>query len=181
MTGQARRANSQGGYTLVELIITLALSGILMVALTSVVLTTWRATSTASDRLQASSQIRNFQYFAYDDFARSGLPSYPVACGTVASNPCSQPIQLTGTLVSNAVAPVQTPGYSVVYSWDETGQLVYRQAGSSPPIETATNVSAFAWYIDSSSGFATVVLTLTVTVEAYSESQTFRFYPRLNP
>jgi pantothenate synthetase len=42
----------------------------------------------------------------------------------------------------------------------------------------ATDVSAFAWYVDTNS---TVVVSITVTVQSYSESETFRFYPRINP
>lgn len=174
------KASRQAGYTLVELIIALALSSLLMVALTSVVLTTWRASTTATSRLQASGQVRNFDYFAFDDFARSGLPPYPAACGGVSSNPCDQPIQLTGTLMSNAVPPAATANFSVTYTWDQANLLLVRQAAGGST-NAATNVTAFAWHIDSSTPSPTVFVNLTITVDAYRESQTFRFYPRLNP
>src|SRR5206468_4261768 len=65
----------QAGFTLVELIVASAIGVILMTGLTSVVYTSYRSWSTASSRVEASGQIRNFQYFAYDDFSRSLLPA----------------------------------------------------------------------------------------------------------
>jgi prepilin-type N-terminal cleavage/methylation domain-containing protein len=173
LTRLLRQTPRQGGFTLVELIIALAISGLLMVALTSVVLTSVRAASTASDRVEASSQIRIFQSFASDDFARSGAPDGG-GC------PCTtQPLVLTGTQVSNSAQPVGAT-VQVTYTWDGSN-FVDRQVGSGPTIHAATDVSAFSWYVDTSGGHPTVVVSLTVTVGAYSESQTFRFYPRVNP
>jgi prepilin-type N-terminal cleavage/methylation domain-containing protein len=170
-TRLSRRSTGQDGYTLVELIIAVAIGALLMSALTSVVLTTWRGTSTATSRVEASSQIRNFQYFAYDDFAAGGVPS--ISCGP--APPCT--ILVTGTRVNNSTAPVPAPS-AITYNWD--GANLDRQIGSSQPIHAATNVTAFTAYVDSSGAFPIVVVSMTVTVQAYGESQTFRFYPRIN-
>jgi type II secretory pathway pseudopilin PulG len=173
-----RQVRGQGGYTLVELIITVGLSAALMVALTSVVLTSTRAVTTASDRVEASGQIRSFQYFAYDDFTRSALPN-PAGCGTPVS-PCStQQIVLAGTRVSNTTPPVAT-AYTVTYAWDGSN-FVDRQDGSGATRHAASGVSAFAWYVDSGAAHPTVVVAMTITVGTYSESQTLRFLPRLSP
>lgn len=154
----------QGGYTLVELIIALAIGALLMVALTSVVLTSWRATSTATSRVEASAQIRNFESFAYDDFAQSNVANLG-GCTASAPPGCTTPITLA----------------AVTYSWDSSTFVLDRTSNtdSQNKIPAATNVTAFSWYIDTSN--STVVVNLTVTVQAYSESQAFRFYPRLNP
>jgi prepilin-type N-terminal cleavage/methylation domain-containing protein len=151
-----RYVTGQSGYTLVEVVIAVALGALLMSALTSVVLTSWRATETASSRVEASGQIRNFQYLAYNDFARSNLTALG---GCTASARCSTPIRLA----------------TVTYSWDGTNFV--DRASSQATIHAATNVTKFGWYIDTN----TVVVSLTVMVRSYSESQTFRFYPRLNP
>lgn len=166
-----RYAHSQGGFTLIEVVIAAAIGLFVMSALTSVILTSVRASATASSRIEASGQIRNFEFFAYDDFAQSAVPN-PSGCGTGVGDLChGQPIALSGT-------------YSVSYTWDGSAFLD-RQLGSNV-IHMATNVTDFSWYVDGSSLHPTVVISITVTIQAssdqpYSESQTFRFYPRVNP
>jgi prepilin-type N-terminal cleavage/methylation domain-containing protein len=176
MTG-ARRAQARGqaGFTLVELIITMALSVLLLTALTSVMLTAWRANDVATSRVEASSQIRSFQAYAYDDFALSNVSNLS---GCTPSTPCTTPITLSGTQASNSFPPVTNPSYQVVYSWDQANGFIQRQVGNNPPVHAAVDVASFSWFVDTNS---TVVVSVTVTVSAYSESQTFRFHPRLNP
>jgi prepilin-type N-terminal cleavage/methylation domain-containing protein len=170
-------ARSQNGYTLIEVIIASALGVVVMTALTSVVLTTWRAGTIATSRVEASSQIRSFEFYAYDDFARSGAP-VPSGCGAP-GNPCTtQPLVLGGFQASNSATPVPA-AYQVTYKWDSAQQFLDRQVGSNAPLHAATSVSAFSWYVDPAS--QSVVVTLTVTVQAYTQYQTFRFLPRLNP
>ncbi len=169
--------SGQDGYTLVEVIISVAIGAILMTALTSVVLTSVRAANIASSRVEASGQIRNFEYFAYDDFAGSSIPATGT-CGTPATPCTTQPIVLTGTAVSNSVPPVPAPR-QVTYTWDGSDLLDRQVAGA--PVHAATGVTAFSWYVDSSAVLPTVVVNLTVTVQSYSESQTLLFYPRVNP
>lgn len=157
----------QGGFTLVELLITAAIGALLLAALSSVVLTSWQATNVASSRVQASSEVRNFEYYAYDDFTRSSVPN---AGACAPASPCTtQPLTLIGYQVSSPV--------TVTYAWDGS-QFVDRTTGTGPSRHMATDVSAFSWYIDTNS---TVVVSMTVTVQSYSESETFRFYPRVNP
>jgi len=172
-----RPARGQGGFTLVEVVISAAIGVVLMTALTSVVLTTWRATSIASSRVEASAQIRNFQYFAYGDFAGSRPP--PGGCS--AASPCTtEPLVLSGTSASNTVPPVASP-YQVTYRWDGSSFLDRTVASTGATTHAATDVTAFSWYVDSSSGAPTVVITLTVTIGSYSDTQAFRFMPRVNP
>jgi prepilin-type N-terminal cleavage/methylation domain-containing protein len=158
---------SQGGFTLVELLIAAAIGTLLMTAITSVVLTSWRATTIASSRVEASGEVRNFEYYAYDDFARSSIPD---AGACAPASPCTtQPLVMNGNQLSSPI--------SVTYAWDGT-QFLDRTVGTGPSEHMATDVSAFSWYVDANS---TVVVTMTVTIQSYSESETFRFYPRVNP
>jgi prepilin-type N-terminal cleavage/methylation domain-containing protein len=177
-----RYSTSQGGYTLVELIVASAIGLMVMTGLVSVVLTSWRANTTATSRIEASSQIRNFQFAAYDDFALSSLP-IPAGCAATTSNPCTTPIVLQGSQASNATAPVISR-YQVTYSWDGAS-LLERQTrvGTNPPVnfDAATGVTAFTWYLDGSAPNQTVVVTISVTVQSYTETQALRFYPRVNP
>lgn len=172
----ASYARSQDGYTLVEVVVACAIGAILMTALTSVILTASRSATIATSRIEASGQIRNFEFFSYDDFAQGGAPA---PCGTMAVPCTTQPIVLTGTHASNSVAPV-TAAYQVTYTWDGTAFLD-RQVGANPAVHMATNVTDFSWYVDGSAPHPTVVISLTVTVQSYSESQSWRFYPRVNP
>ncbi len=167
---------SQGGYTLVEVVIASAIGLMIMTGLTSVILTSVQATNTATSRVQASSQIRSFEYFAYDDFARSSPPQSD-SCGT---SPWTCPIVLAGTQVSNSTTPAPNETFQVSYTWDQTNHTLDRQVGSNSPIHASTSVTAFSWYVDNSTPHQTVVVSLTVTVQTYSESATMRFYPRLN-
>jgi prepilin-type N-terminal cleavage/methylation domain-containing protein len=173
-----RYARSQGGYTLVELLVASILGLVVMSALTSVVLTSWRAGTAATSRIEASGQIRNFEFEAYDDFALSNLPA-PIGCAATVASPCSTPIVLQGVQASNAITPATSP-YQVTYTWDGA-DLLQRQVGSNPSVEAATGVTAFAWYLDGSAPHQTVVVTISITVQSYTETQTLRFYPRVNP
>lgn len=169
-------ARGQGGYTLVEVIVASAIGAILMSGLTSVILTSVRASDTASSRVEASSQIRSFQFFAYDDFARSDIPD----TSGCAADPCTtEPIVLTGQQVSNSTHPAPAP-YQVSYEWDGTSFLDRTVTGN-PSVHAAVGVTAFSWYVDGTAPYQTVVVSMTVTVKSYSESQTLRFYPRVTP
>ena len=53
--------------------------------------------------------------------------------------------------------------------------------GSTAPKHAATNVTAFSAVLSGTAPHQTVVVTLTVTVQAYVETQTLQFYPHVNP
>jgi prepilin-type N-terminal cleavage/methylation domain-containing protein len=168
LTGKlVQRVRNQDGYTLVEVVISAAIGAVLMAGLTSVVLTSVRATNIATARIEASSQIRSFQFFAYDDFAHSGIPPGSASC------PCTQPIVLSGPPANSQ----DTPGSleQVTYAWDGTGFL--DRQSSTGTRRVSTNVTGFSWRVDG----RTVVVSLTVTVQSYAQSQTLRFYPRVSP
>ena len=177
MSWLLRHGRRQEGYTLVELIIASAVGVIVMTGLTSVIFTSVQAGMTASSRVEASSQIRNFGLNAYDDFALSRLNTL-LAC----TSACSTPITLKGLRASNLSLPTAS-NFTVTYTWQSTSnpKTLDRQVSGSPPVHAATGVTAFSWYVDGSSPNQTVVVMLTVTVNAYAESQTFRFHPRLVP
>ena len=170
MKAEVRRyARSQGGYTLIELLVASAIGLFVMTGLTSVVLTSWRAATTATSRIETSAQIRTFQFRAYDDFALSGDPVIS-SCASTDPPPCT--ITLSGLQVSDSsLVPANVV---VTYTWDGTN--VDRQVGSNTS-HAATNVTAFT----ATATGQTIVVTLTVTVQNYSETQTLRFNPRVNP
>src|SRR4029077_10301156 len=128
--------------------------------LTSVIYTSVHANDIASSRVEASSQIRSFQFFAYDDFAHSDIPDSS-GCGTE-GDPCTtEPIVLSGPQVANSIDPVPAP-YQVSYSWDGAG-LLDRTITGDLPIHAAVDVSAFSWYVDGTAPNQTVVVSMTVT------------------
>jgi prepilin-type N-terminal cleavage/methylation domain-containing protein len=177
---QAARRRRQAGFTLIELVIASALGLLVLSALTSVVLTTSIATNTAFGRIQASAQVRSFQFTAYDDFAMAKAPA-PSGCGTP-NTPCTtQEMVLRGLRVPNQVNGVAAP-YVVRYSWDSTAHVVTRYLDTSSRV-AADHVTAYSWYIDSSGSRPSVVVSLTVTIPSYnasySQSQTFRFSPQV--
>jgi prepilin-type N-terminal cleavage/methylation domain-containing protein len=186
----AARRKQQAGFTLIELIIATALGVLVMGALTSVVLTTVLAANTANARIQASSQVRSFQFTAYDDVALARPPGGP-GCGTPATPCTTQVMVLQGSRVPSATGTLGTPSaYTVRYAWDSTAQLITREAlkdaldpNSKVSRVVATNVTAYSWYVDTSGAHPTVVVSMTVTVAAYdtiyNESQTLLFYPRV--
>jgi prepilin-type N-terminal cleavage/methylation domain-containing protein len=176
----AARRRSQAGYTLIELIIASAIGLVVMTALTSVVLTSVLAANTATNRVETSAQIRNFQLTAYDDFALSSPPT-PVGCGTKATPCTTQDMFLAGVrMPASLSAPALQ--YTVRYTWDPKLQLVTRFVGPASRV-TASNVKTYSWYVDRTGEHPVVVVSMTVTVgtssTAYSESQTLLFYPRV--
>jgi prepilin-type N-terminal cleavage/methylation domain-containing protein len=175
-----RYAKSQGGYTLVEVIVASAIGLMIMTGLTSVVLTSTRAGAIATSRIEASAQVRNFQFDANGDFALSGVPTI-ISCAPGDPSPCS--ITLTGQQASNSVTPVAS-SYQVTYTWD--GSNIDRQVGSNPPTHIATGVKAFSAVLSGTAPYQTVIVTMTVQVlfsssQTYAETQALRFYPRVNP
>ena len=176
----AARRRRQAGFTLIEVIIATALGLLVMGALTSVVLTSIIADNTAMARVEASSQVRNFQFTAYDDFVLA-RPPVPSGCGT-SGNPCTtQDLVLQGSRVPNAIGAAAAP-YTVRYVWDASRQVVTRYVGTGSRV-AASNVTAYSWYIDRSGADPTVVVNFTVTIPTYnatySQSQTLLFYPRI--
>jgi type II secretory pathway pseudopilin PulG len=177
-------AMSQGGYTLVELIIATAIGTLVLGAMASIVLTTATGANVAMSHMDASSQIRTFQINAYDDVAFSSLPA-PSGCGTQ-GNPCTtQALLLQGLRMPNQPLPGQAPTQtSVTYSWDPTQHLVTRQIGDGVARTVASNVTSYSWYIDSNGAHPSLVIALTVTEVNYNatftEVQTFRFNPQVS-
>ncbi len=175
---RARRHRMQGGFTLIELLVASAIGLIVMSALTSVVLTTYRASETASNRVEAAGQIRNFQQTAYVDFATSSLPVPPGGCGS-SSSPCTHdPIQLQGCAMTNSITPSPQPR-TVTYVWPVGSSFVDRKIGGVSANPAATSVTAFSWYLDGTPPNQSVVLGLTVLMGAVTQSQTMRFHPRV--
>jgi prepilin-type N-terminal cleavage/methylation domain-containing protein len=178
---RADRHRHQAGFTLIELLIASALGVLVLSALTSIVLTTSQAAGVANSRIEASSQIRNFQLTAYDDFALARPPA-TAGCGT-RDNPCTtQDLVLIGSRMPNTTTGTAAP-YTVTYTWDDDDTNLRRQVAGLSSRVVASNVRAFAWYVDSSGAHPTVVIDMTVTVKSfnttYSESQSLRFYPRV--
>ncbi len=175
-----RRRRAQAGYTLIELIVASSIGLIVMSALTSVVLTTVLGANTATSRIEASAQIRNFQLTAYDDFALSRPPTTS-GCGTKA-NPCtSQSMVLSGDRMPNLVGAKAAP-FTATYSYDPSRRQVTRQVSAGSRI-AASDVTAYTWYVSATGGNPVVVVSMTVTAGFYdtqfSQSQTLLFYPRV--
>jgi prepilin-type N-terminal cleavage/methylation domain-containing protein len=175
---RARRDRAQAGFTLVELMVATAIGLIVMSGLTSVVLTTYRASQTASNRVEAAGEIRTFEQTAYGDFATSSLPVPPGGCGSSAS-PCTHdPIQLQGCKMTNSITPSPQPR-TVTYAWPLGSNSVDRRVGGVTLNPAASSVIAFSWYLDGTSPNQTVVVALTVQMGTVTQSQTMRFHPRV--
>jgi len=177
----AARHRRQAGYTLIELIVASAIGLVVMGALTSIVLTSVLGDNAATGRIEASAQIRNFQLMAYDDFALSRPPT-AAGCGTKTTPCTTQAMTLAGYRMPNQVSGTAV-AFSATYTWDPTGQTITRAVGGGTQI-SASNVTSYSWYVDSSASSPVVVVTLSVTVADYNatyvESQTLLFYPRVN-
>jgi prepilin-type N-terminal cleavage/methylation domain-containing protein len=168
----------QAGFTLIELLVASAVGLIIMSGLTSVVLTTYRASQTASTRVEAAGEIRTFEQTAYGDFATSSLPVPPGGCGS-SSSPCiHDPIQLQGCKMTNLATP-SPQASALTYVWPLGSSTVNRTVGGVPVNAAAAGVTAFSWYLDGTAPNQSVVVALTVQMGAVTQSQTMRFYPRV--
>ncbi len=168
----SRRRRAQAGFTLIELIVATTIGLVVMTALGSVLFTTYQANTIATSRVQASSILGLFQATAHDDFALSSVPPLPGDCGSSAQPCTQQPIQLAGCR-----GPAQS--YRATYTWNSGTKVVARTLNGVSVNAAATGVSDFSWYVDSSAPNKTVVITLTVNVGTYLQTQTLRFYPQV--
>jgi prepilin-type N-terminal cleavage/methylation domain-containing protein len=168
----------QAGFTLIELLVASAIGLIIMSGLTSVVMTTYRASQTASNRVEAAGEIRTFEQTAYGDFATSSLPVPPGGCGS-SSSPCiHDPIQLQGCKMTNSITP--SPQLTkVIYAWPLGSSSIDRKVGSVSSNPAASGVTAFSWYLAGTSPNQSVVVALTIQMGAVTQSQTMRFNPRV--
>jgi prepilin-type N-terminal cleavage/methylation domain-containing protein len=180
----AARRQRQAGFTLIELIIATAIGVLVMGALTSVVLTTVLAANTANGRIEASSQVRSFEFTAYDDMAFAQPPA-PQGCGAPGT-PCTTQVMILQGCLQPTDARDAGVVHTVRYAWDSAAQVVRRYSATSSGVVArviASNVKMFSWYLDTGAHPTSVVVSMTVTVAAYnttySESQTLRFYPRI--
>ena len=169
----------QAGHTLIELIVASAIGLMVMGAMTSIVLTMALGANTATSRIEASAQIRNFQLTAHDDFVLS-RPPVPTGCGTPA-NPCTtQDMILSGSRMPNS-GGLALP-FTARYAWDSTQQLVRRFVGGTSRV-VASSVTNYSWYLDRSGDHPSVVVSMDVRVgfynTTYTETQTLLFYPRV--
>jgi prepilin-type N-terminal cleavage/methylation domain-containing protein len=181
----AARRRRQSGFTLIELLIATTLGLFVLGALTSLVVTMMVADNTATGRVEASSQVRDFQLAAYEDFVLARAPTSP-GCGTAANQCTTQTLVLIGDPAPTSGQPVLE---TIRYEWYPSSQTVTRQADDANGTSTrivSSNVTAYSWYVDNTGAptqAPTVVISLTVTIPSYnatySESQTFRFYPRI--
>ncbi len=177
----AARRRRQSGFTLIELLIATTLGLLVLGALTSLVVTMMVADNTAAGRVEASSQVRDFQLAAYEDFVLARAPTSP-GCGTAANQCTTQTLLLMGDQAPTSGQPVPD---TIRYEWYPSTQTVTRQADNANGTSTrivSSDVTAYSWYVDRTAA-PTVVVSLTVTIPSYnatySESQTFRFYPRI--
>ena len=169
----------QRGFTLIEVLVASAIGVVVMGALTSVVLTSYRGWMVAAGRVEASAQVRSFEFDAYDDFAQSTVPATN-GCGTSAANPCStQPIVLVGTRAANAQNPALTYGFTVQYAWNQSTGDLDRVVNGGAPVHAATEVTNFSWYLQTAGQRQTVIVNMTVVERNYVETQTLQFYPRI--
>jgi prepilin-type N-terminal cleavage/methylation domain-containing protein len=176
----AARRRRQAGYTLIELIVASAIGLMVMGALTSVVLTMSLGANTATGRVEASAQIRNFQLTAYDDFSLSRPPT-PTGCGTPDTHCTTQDMMLAGSRMPNPIGSVAAP-FTARYTWDSSLETVTRYVGSASRV-VSSGVTAYSWYVDPGGAHPVVVVSMTITIAfyntSYSESQTLLFYPRV--
>lgn len=177
---RAARRRAQAGYTLIELIIASAIGLMVMGAMTSVVLTMTLGANTATSRIEASAQIRNFQLTAYDDFALSRPPA-TTGCGTQVSPCTTQDMVLQGDRMPNQTAGIAAP-FTARYTWDPSTKVLTRFVGAASRV-VASNVNDYSWYVDATGAHPVVIVGISVTVgfynTRYTESQSLLFYPRV--
>jgi hypothetical protein len=68
---------------------------------------------------------------------------------------------------------------TIAYAWNKGTQSIDRNVNAAPVNSVASGVTKFAWYIDGVAPSQSVVVTMTVTITTYSQTQTLRFHPRV--
>ncbi|MFN2463428.1 MAG: type II secretion system protein J [Candidatus Dormibacteria bacterium] len=163
-------ALSQGGFTLVEMIIATAVSSILLAGISVLVFTNFSASTIAAQRLQASGQLQNFQVAFYRDAALDNTATNrsPI----IAAAPCD--VVLAGR--RRDAGGTTNTSYSVEYKL--SGSDIRRTVAATTST-VARNVKLFTCALQSDGTFQ-VVISAQDTTGSYTQSQTFRFYPRGN-
>lgn len=184
MNGVSPRARSEAGVTLVELIVAIAIGGIIMAALSNALIVGFRTTDQTQIRLAESHDTQLVANYFSSDVASTRATDISLAPGAPA--PCGSGVTAGGSNVISlpfAPRPDGATPLAVAYR-KEAGNLVRYKCppgGAAQRVVVATNITA-AQAVNSTSGSGateqhTTTLTVTEVVDpnrAVAVGRTFR-------
>jgi prepilin-type N-terminal cleavage/methylation domain-containing protein len=140
MRWPARFRGDEGGFTLVELIIGVAIVGLLMVAAASALIVSLRTTGVTNSRLSESHDVQITSSYLANDMQSSQSISVPNSSATCASTPTTLVsfTYYTGSLIASYACGTANGETQVTRSFNGSSQILAHFAGIARPLVTCS-------------------------------------------
>jgi prepilin-type N-terminal cleavage/methylation domain-containing protein len=145
------RRRSASGFTLVELMIAVSVLGIVVLAVSQILMTSGKAESRTVRRARIQGDTRQTMFLMATEIRQAGAdPANPPigVIGLVTAEDAR--IRVRADLNGNGVIETAEPSEDVTYAWDSTAKVITRNPGSGAAV-VDSNVTAFTFtYFDNS-------------------------------
>ena len=146
---QGARRRSEAGFTLIELMISVGVLGIVVLGVTAVLMSSGRAESRTVRRARVTGDTRQTMFLMTTEIRQAGAdPSNPPigVIGLVSAG--NRSIHVRADLNGNGVIETAEPSEDITYAWDSTAKVIRRDPGTGAAV-VDSNVTAFAFtYFD---------------------------------
>ncbi len=179
MINKLKKVHNQRGFTLVEMLIVLAITGIIIASVSAVILQTVSVSAASSNRMTAIKQLENALHWIDRDAQQSWVQGVDI-----------DPIRLHWIDNVNVSDPKEPEEHNVTYALDSATDTLTRIDVITAHDGTVTTLNTFiaeyvsdinGTYIQTPNGKYLLIVDITANVEGYrsaTESRTLYVMPR---
>lgn len=142
------RAASDRGFTLMELMVTLTILGLVLVVVTSILVSTGRVESRTVRRAAVQASSRQAVSLMTTELRQAGMDPVPAGIVGIVSAQAKS-IRVRADLSGDGTIQTAEPSEDVTYAYNDTTRVVTRDPGSGPAAILANVTSLQFSYFDS--------------------------------